>query len=58
MQKILILSEFCCWQFKQIAKIEFGTIKSVESSMCFDLTWANSTGYTNINNVWKQPENL
>ncbi len=33
MQKILILSESCCWKFKQIAKIEFGTKKSVESSM-------------------------
>jgi hypothetical protein len=37
------LSGFCCWKFKQIAKIGFGR-KNQLRTQCVH-TWANSTGY-------------
>jgi hypothetical protein len=38
------LSEFCCWKFKQIAKIGFGR-KNQLSPQCVH-TWTNGIGYT------------
>ncbi len=35
---------FCCWKFKQIAKLKFGK-KNQLSPQCVH-TWANSTSYT------------
>jgi hypothetical protein len=43
----VILNEFCCWKFKQIAKIEFAS-KIQLSPQCVH-TWANGTGYTSVN---------
>jgi len=43
-EKYCFLSGFCCWKFKQIAKIGFER-KNQLSPRCVH-TWANGTGYT------------
>ncbi len=44
--KILILSGFCCWKFKQITKIGFGRKNHLSSQHVH--TWADSIGYTSL----------
>ncbi len=44
--KILILSGFCCWKFKQIAKIGFRRKNHLSSQRVH--TWADSIGYTTL----------
>jgi hypothetical protein len=45
--KMLIFNGFCCYEFKQIAKIEFG--KKIQLNFQCVHTWANATCYINNN---------
>jgi hypothetical protein len=40
----LFLREFCCWEFKQIAKLGFG--RKIQLSAHCVHPWAKGTGYT------------
>jgi hypothetical protein len=51
-ERYWLLSGFCCWKFKQIAKIELGRKRKTQlSPQCVHIR-ANGTGYTRFNRVY------